>query len=81
MFFVCDYGDYHHTQQALPVVEADMPFAEEACLEPSAYSQSRVALVEAEESDREEEGDDEGPDPNVEASPRVVILRMARKGW
>jgi len=21
--FVCDYGDYHHTQQALPVLEVD----------------------------------------------------------
>lgn len=76
VFFVCDYGDYHHTQQALPVVELDEADGDQAYLQPSAYSQSRVAFVEAteeidEETDPEEQGDvPHGP---------VVILRMERK--
>ena len=42
--FVCNYGDYHRTQQALPVQSVD----EESSLNlvDSAYSQSRMALEE-----------------------------------
>ena len=67
VLFVCDYGDYHHTQQALPVneiVEADT-----GDLEESAYSQSRVAFIE--ERDANDEPDEDGED---ETEP-VVILK------
>lgn len=51
--FACDYGDYHHTTQALPVREIERP---QGVLAPSAYSHSGVAIV----------GDDEdGEDANV----------------
>lgn len=47
VLFVCDYGDYHHTQQALPVNEiSTMPMS---ALVESAYSQSRIACVEDDE--------------------------------
>ena len=54
VFFVCDYGDCGHTQQALPVEEV-RELDEGETLDRSAYSQSRVAL---EEKDCGEEGDE-----------------------
>jgi len=50
VLFACDYGDYSHTQQALPVENAEELDA--GSLVKSAYSQSRVALVD----DNEEKG-------------------------
>ena len=67
VLFVCDYGDYHHTQQALPVneiVEADT-----SDLAESAYSHSRIAFVE--ERDANDEPDEDGEDETLP----VVILR------
>lgn len=53
VFFVCDYGDYHHTQQALPV--EDMLDAEMGHLGTTAYSQSGLCV-------RGDEGDENGDD-------------------
>lgn len=47
VFFVTDYGDHAHTQQALPVQEIDE--AETGDLVPTHYSQSQTKLVENEE--------------------------------
>lgn len=64
--FVCDYGDYCHTMQALGItVVTDDQF-----LEKSAYSHSGMALIEG-------EVDDEDPDDVTEDAttmPRVVCL-------
>lgn len=39
--FTCDYGDYHHTQQALPVQDVEPAVAR---IVESAYSHSRMAF-------------------------------------
>lgn len=62
--FACDYGDYHHTQQLLPVETVDETQCDEALVE-SAYSRSGLAV---EEIDFEDD-DDDLPGRNV------VILR------
>lgn len=69
VLFVCNYGDYSNTQQALPVEEvvADCSLAN---LATSAYSQSGLAIVE----DGDEEEDEDGF-PKDEDMP-VVFLRM-----
>lgn len=48
VLFACDYGDYCHTQQALPV-EMVEDFYTTNSLSPSGYSQSRIALDDHEE--------------------------------
>ena len=62
VIFACDYGDYCHTTQALPVETVDV--AIEADLTDSAYSRSGVAL-----SDPDRESAKEG------RNAPVVILR------
>lgn len=57
MFFVCDYGDRYHTQQALPITE--IVDAERKHLVESGYSSSGIALREDEGSDETDEPDDE----------------------
>lgn len=47
VFFGCDYGDYHHTQQALPVCEVNEH--ESGDLRNGAYSQSGLALNKGDE--------------------------------
>lgn len=42
VLFACDYGDYHHTQQALPIVTAVQ--LRMGNLSESAYSRSGIAL-------------------------------------
>jgi hypothetical protein len=57
IFFVCNYGDYHRTSQALPVgevVEADT-----TDLATTAYSQSGICLVEQDEPDESRPDEDE----------------------
>jgi len=66
VLFVCDYGDYHHTQQALPVSE--IVEVETDDLAESAYSHSHVAFV-GDESEPDE------PRPENDDSLPVVILR------
>ncbi len=52
--FACDYGDYHHTRQVLPVERVE-PLSRDEYLATTAYSQSRVCVRErGEEKDREE---------------------------
>ena len=43
VLFTCDYGDYHHTQQALPCQTVDQGDSRD--LKESGYSQSGIALV------------------------------------
>ena len=45
VLFACDYGDYHHTQQALPVASVQELSDEEVLVE-SAYSRSGLAIEE-----------------------------------
>ena len=47
VLFVCDYGDYHHTTQALLVEDIEERTARS--LVDSAYSRSGLALVDADE--------------------------------
>jgi RNAse (barnase) inhibitor barstar len=53
VFFVCDYGDHAHTQQALPV---EIVFSDVSTdnLTESAYSHSGVRLIEESDEDAEE---------------------------
>lgn len=53
VIFSVDYGDYHHTQQALPL-QGEF---ETVTIEKSAYSHSGFAIAEPE--DGEPEGDEE----------------------
>lgn len=50
VMFVCDYGDYHHTQQALDIEQTEMVYRRE--IAPSAYSLSGYALIESEDEPR-----------------------------
>ena len=50
VIFTADYGDYHHTAQALPLSGG----ADVAAIAESAYSNSGFALVTDEEQDDEE---------------------------
>lgn len=52
VLFQVGYGDYHNTQQALPVACCDSLEDLSGCLVTSAYSKSQVAIEEDE--DREE---------------------------
>lgn len=63
VFFVCDYGDHCHTEQALPV--KDVEEVTESALEESAYSNSGVAM----RRDDDEDGVEDGPES------AVIILR------
>ena len=65
--FACDYGDYHHTEQCLPVETADEVQCDEALVE-SAYSRSGLAV---EQIDYEDEDDAVTDQPGF----NVVILR------
>lgn len=62
VLFACDYGDHHHTQQALPVKEVEI-LESDKILKESAYSQSGLAVEDADAEDHED----------VE-NPTVVIL-------
>lgn len=66
VFFACDYGDYSHTQQALPVDSVEELTENE--LEESGYSHSGVALRDPDHEDEDEKGSDEDPTP-------IVVLR------
>jgi hypothetical protein len=65
--FVCDYGDYSHTQQALPVREVTTSDEEGTCLAPSAYSQSGLAMYE------DDPDDDGGAGPPAPPAPFVIF--------
>ena len=69
--FACDYGDICHTQQALPVSAVEELDPDEQRIEPSAYSQSGLAV--------ERVGDDEDDEDDVlddeYDGPAVVVLR------
>ena len=60
-----DYGDYHHTEQALPIESVELldedPFR---CLATSGYSQSGVAIQETHNDEL-----DDDYDPSVEHAP------------
>lgn len=55
--FTCDYGDYHHTEQCLPVETVDEVQCDEVLVE-SAYSRSGLAIqhIDYEEQDEEHPG-------------------------
>ena len=60
VLFACNYGDYHHTQQALPVEEAAEYFV--GTLVESGHSQSGIAFVDIDD------------DAEVKDQTTVVIL-------
>lgn len=67
--FVCDYGDYGHTQQALGISSiSDEPQP----LYESGYSHSGFAVIDKDDSE-DEEGPDE--DSNEEEGPAAFILQ------
>lgn len=62
VIFTADYGDYHHTPQALRI-RGEL---EEVQVAESGYSHSGYALVEAEDRDEDSEG---------VAEPTYLVLR------
>jgi hypothetical protein len=66
--FVLDYGDYCHTQQALPVTEV-RGMEEAEVIQESAYSKSGLALEEVDDDEKYTAAAEKGGRPNV------VILR------
>jgi len=68
--FGCDYGDYHHTEQALPVESADEIEGTFEILTESAYSHSHVSITQIDTGD--EDVDTEDPDAD---EMKVVVLR------
>jgi hypothetical protein len=49
VMFACDYGDYHHTTQALPLESGEI--MSQGQLRSSAYSHSKVSLAKYDEDD------------------------------
>ena len=67
VFSTC-YGDYHRTQQALPIHGE----FEEQAIEKSAYSNSGFALADEDDDD----DDDDDDEPRVrDTNPRVLVIR------
>lgn len=68
VFFACDYGDYNHTQQALPVDNVAKLTTDD--LEESGYSKSGIAL-------RDERDDDESEEREASSAEAqsIVVLR------
>lgn len=70
--YTVDYGDYHNTQQALPIQKVSDQQEMGVIIVKSAYSQSEFALVEYDEDDI---------DPREEQTRvPVVILSMSTEG-
>lgn len=68
--FTCDYGDYHHTAQALPICD---DIEQSGTIEKSGYSQSGFALVEDDGADEDEMDEEEKEER--EAQEKFVVLR------
>ena len=71
--FTCDYGDYGHTQQALPVRAVGSLDEQGGTLQPSGYSQSGLAIS---RSDDEDDEDADRPATDAESGPDVIVLSM-----
>lgn len=71
VLFACNYGDYHNTQQALPVDSPEEMDSDE--LYETAYSHSGIALAEHEE-DRYDGDEDDDDDCDWDSVP-IVVLR------
>ena len=70
--FVCDYGDYCNTQQALPVGEVNVNDFTSNDLAESPYSKSGIKLVEQNDDD----GYDDDDEPNKEKGTDIIIIQM-----
>ena len=75
-----DYGDHHHTEQALPIESVELldedPFR---CLAPSGYSQSGVAIQETYNDEEEDELEDLDEEREESDEIEVVLLRTVRQ--
>ena len=69
VFFVCSYGDYHNTQQALPASE--VLEHESDVLHESAYSQSGIAYTDPDADPEPDEDEDEDENETIP----IVIIR------
>lgn len=70
VFFVCDYGDYHRTQQALPVEE--VIGTDSSALRSTAYSGSGVCMIE--DDGKDDDKDEEDEEEEVETH-QIAFLR------
>lgn len=75
VLFTCDYGDYHHTTQALLVREVVDAEQEGQILETSAYSHSGLAVEYKDDGDYEDEEDAAGD----ATQQKIVILTSERQ--
>lgn len=75
VFFTCNYGDYHRTEQALPLCDPEEYTRED--LESSAYSHSGLAVVDSDDLDeRHEDPEEESDDDDCESHLPVVLFRF-----
>jgi hypothetical protein len=65
VLFVCGYGDYHDTQQVLPVTEIEQYSTSDLTTTP--YSKSGLAMVENDDSYDDDDTGHEEP---------IIIMRM-----
>ena len=70
--FTCDYGDYHHTPQALPICD---DVEQSGQIVESAYSQSGFALTEDDGSEEDDEDVDPEECEERENAETFVVLR------
>lgn len=72
--YTADYGDYHNTQQALPIQKVSDQQEMGVIIVKSAYSQSEFALVEYDEDDI---------DPREEQTriPVVILSMSTERVW
>ena len=80
VMFTCDYGDYCHTQQLLPVASVGLPQESDWVIRESAYSQSGLAIEPVAE-DEFDESDSEDYTPSSESDDEtgegmVVVLNL-----
>ena len=76
--FICDYGDYCHTQQLLPVTTCEVPQSSSWVVEESAYSKSGLAIAAlAEDEEREDEDQEEG-EYDETGENLIVVLNLVQ---
>ena len=63
ILFTCNYGDYHRTQQALPITEVEE--YQSTDLTDSGYSQSGIAFTGDQDAEPDEPREDDDDDETV----------------
>ena len=73
VLLTCDYGDYHHTEQALPITEVEE--FDTSSLAESGYSQSHVSFTGDDDGSREERESPRTDKDEDDDNEEIVLLR------